>query len=62
MFIDKNTDYWAGKKGQTWAKFRASRYFRKIVALNYALTNFSEKYDYIFIIYYINIIPYYSIS
>ena len=50
IFIDKNIDYWAGKKGQSWANYRASRYFRKIVSLNYAITNFSEKYDYIFVI------------
>ena len=50
IFKDNNIDYWGGKKGQSWAKFRASRYFRKVVALNYALINFSEKYDYIFVI------------
>ena len=31
IFIDKKSDYW-NKEGQSWAKFRASRYFRKIVA------------------------------
>ena len=50
VFKDTNIDYWAGTKGQSWANYRASRYFRKIVSLNYALTNFSEKYDYIFVI------------
>ena len=50
IFKDNKKDYWGGEKGQFWAKFRASRYFRKIVSLNYAITNFSKKYDYIFVI------------
>lgn len=50
IFKDNNVDFWNGANGQTWAKHRASRYFRKIVALNYAMINFSEKYDYIFVI------------
>lgn len=49
-FHDNTKDYWGGQSGQYWANYRASRYFRKIVSLNYALTNFSEKYDYIFVI------------
>jgi hypothetical protein len=38
------------KKGQSWARFRASGYFRKIVALNYALNNYSDQNDIIFTI------------
>ena len=38
------------KRGQYWANHRASRYFRKIVALNYALDNFANEYDIIFLI------------
>ena len=38
------------KKGQYWANHRASRYFRKIVALNYALINYQNDYDAIFVI------------
>jgi len=38
------------QKGQPWANYRASRFFRKVAALNYALENFSEEYDYIFTI------------
>lgn len=40
------------EKGQYWARFRASRYFRKIVALNTALQNelTKDKYDLIFLI------------
>jgi hypothetical protein len=49
-FKDNTPDYWGGSKGQYWANYRASRYFRKIVSLNYALSNFSEKYDYIFVV------------
>ena len=49
-FKDDTPDYWGGKSGQTWANYRASRYFRKIVALNYAINKYSEKYDYIFVI------------
>lgn len=50
IFKDTNKDYWGGSEGQYWAKFRASRYFRKLVALNYALTNYASIYDYIFVI------------
>ena len=50
IFIDKNVDPISGEKGQYWAKLRASRYFRKVVALNYAINKYSEKYDYIFFI------------
>lgn len=50
IFKDNNKDYWGGNEGQYWAKFRASRYFRKLVALNYALTNYADTYDYIFVI------------
>ena len=38
------------KKGQPWARFRASRYFRKIAALNIALDTFKNTYDLIFLI------------
>ena len=38
------------KEGQYWANHRASRYFRKVVALNYALTHYQNEYDYIFVI------------
>ena len=34
------------KKGQHWARFRASKYFRKIVALNYFLENYKDEYDF----------------
>ena len=33
------------KKGQDWARFRASRYFRKVAALHTALDKLSDKYD-----------------
>jgi hypothetical protein len=32
-------------KGQYWSRYRTAGYFRKIASLNYALTNFSEKFD-----------------
>tara|TARA_B100000073_G_scaffold347485_3_gene362008 strand:+ start:546 stop:1337 length:792 start_codon:yes stop_codon:yes gene_type:complete len=38
------------KKGQYWANHRASRYFRKIVALNYAINKFSNNYEFIFFV------------
>jgi hypothetical protein len=38
------------QEGQYWANHRASRYFRKVVALNYALEHYSNKYDFIFVI------------
>ena len=50
IFKDNNPDYWGGTNGQSWANFRASRYFRKIISLNYALIHFSKLYDYIFVI------------
>lgn len=33
------------RKGQAWARFRASKYFRKIVALDYFINNLQDKYD-----------------
>jgi hypothetical protein len=33
------------KKGQGWARFRASKYFRKIVALEYFIENLQDEYD-----------------
>ena len=38
------------KEGHDWANHRASRYFRKIVALNYALAHYANNYDVIFVI------------
>ena len=38
------------KKGQSWARFRASRYFRKVSALKIALDNYCDDYDLIFLI------------
>jgi hypothetical protein len=38
------------KKGQYWARYRTAGYFRKIVALNYAINNYSNEYDIICII------------
>ena len=49
IFKDDTPDIW-NKNGQVWAKHRASRYFRKIVALNYALIHYSDEYDYIYVI------------
>lgn len=37
-------------RGQYWARFRASRYFRKVAALHYAINTYSNDYDYIFVI------------
>ena len=37
-------------KEQPWAKYRASRYFRKVVSLNYGLNTYSDNYDYIFVV------------
>lgn len=33
------------KKGQGWARFRASRYFRKVAAFQIALDKYSDDYD-----------------
>lgn len=33
------------RKGQYWARYRAAGYFRKVVALNYAISKYKEKYD-----------------
>jgi hypothetical protein len=49
VFDDPKPDRW-NPKGQVWAKYRASRYFRKIVALNYALKMYADKYDIFYII------------
>jgi hypothetical protein len=49
IFKDTSSDFW-DKDGQTWANMRASRYFRKIVALHYALETYSDQYDIIYII------------
>jgi hypothetical protein len=49
IFKDASRDIW-NKDGQVWANHRASRYFRKIVALHYALTQYSDTYDIIFVI------------
>lgn len=38
------------KKGQHWARFRASKYFRKIVALNYFLEKYQNEYDFVILI------------
>ena len=38
------------QKGQYWARFRASRYFRKVAALNKGLNKFKDDYDIIFLI------------
>lgn len=38
------------KKGQPWARFRASKYFRKVTALNHFLENYSDKYDHFILI------------
>ena len=35
---------------QYWANHRASRFFRKIVALHYGLLHYADKYDYIFVV------------
>ena len=44
------TKQYESKQGQYWANHRASRYFRKIVALNYALQHYSENYDVFFVV------------
>lgn len=38
------------KKGQGWARYRSAGYFRKIVALNYAINTYQENYDIICVI------------
>jgi hypothetical protein len=49
IFKDTTPDFW-DKNGQTWANLRASRYFRKIVALHYALEQYSDEYDIMYVI------------
>lgn len=33
------------KKGQSWARFRASKYFRKVAAMDYFLNTYKDDYD-----------------
>lgn len=38
------------QKGQSWARFRASRYFRKVAALNFFLERYSGDYDFLILV------------